>query len=824
MNDQRTTEPGPGLPVRARLAASRGSACGQPARVRSALRQPGLRRSAGVRTAAWLAVLCLLPAAALPVRGADERPAATTAPKGSPGGGTLSGGATTHGTSGGGTSSVQGTAPAANVGTPGTGTSSATTGSGTPAGSAGTPEAPASPSEAEQIGALQRALDADRKRLEELRKQLDDPKSEYAVAEAEFNRLAAQLKQKEEAAEIAGGKGLKEEAEAIGKELEELGPGRAAALERFEIALKERKLRQGNVRSLEEKIETTQAALEKLRSVDDEPAPPAPKDRPTTGTAGAKSTTPSGTQAASGNGGGNGNGNGKTGDKTNGTASGNGNGKGKGNAAPPETDPGKELVSAATGRPAGTGQASVAGAASTATPAAPAPKRKDVLEAEEEVARKEAEAAQAEQTAKEVADRVELLRKNLELERQLKQTVEQRVRNAEEVLARLKAEQAALQLVGSVPSDLLQKIRQAEQRRTEATSEGQRLEAHIRRLEDELAEVQPQHDRSGRAAVAKRQEAETQRKRLEWLTNPLALPSVWNWVSLRLPRVLAILMMLAVVYWISRTGRMLLVSFLSSQVGRGTKEERENRAKTLTGVFHNAGNLLIVAIGAVMLLEEVGIPVAPLLGGAAVFGLAIAFGTQSLIKDYFTGFMILMEQQYLVNDIIKIGSVSGQVESITLRMTVLRDTDGSVHFIPHGQITQVTNLTHGWSRVVFEVGISYREDVDRVIGILTELAAEMRQDETFGRLILEDATMQGVDRLTESAVMIRLLIKTRPLQQWAVRREFLRRVKVRFDKEGIEMPTPQLTIFHANSNGPETPTVPLEGPPSSPSKLRPTGS
>jgi moderate conductance mechanosensitive channel len=253
--------------------------------------------------------------------------------------------------------------------------------------------------------------------------------------------------------------------------------------------------------------------------------------------------------------------------------------------------------------------------------------------------------------------------------------------------------------------------------------------------------------------------------------------------------------------WVSRLLENRLVDLISHRGHRGSVEDRENRAKTLVGVFHNAATLLIVAGGSLMIFDEMGIPIAPLMGGAAVIGLAVAFGAQSLIKDFFTGFMILLEQQFMVNDVVKIGDISGQVERISLRMTVLRDLEGRVHFIPHGQITSTTNLTHGWSRAVFDIGVAYKENVDRVMQVLLELCKELRNDPAFGPLILEDAVMLGVDSLGDSAVTIKFYFKTRPLRQWPVKREMLRRIKNRFDELGIEIPFPHQTVYQHHVSG-----------------------
>ncbi len=168
---------------------------------------------------------------------------------------------------------------------------------------------------------------------------------------------------------------------------------------------------------------------------------------------------------------------------------------------------------------------------------------------------------------------------------------------------------------------------------------------------------------------------------------------------------------------------------------------------------------------------------------------------QSLIKDFFVGFMVLLEQQYMVNDVVEIGAIKGQVERISLRITVLRDLEGRVHFVPHSQINTVTNLTHGWSRAVFEIGVAYKESVDRVMQVLTALACDLRRDDTFGRSILTDPVMLGVDSLGDSSVVIKFYLETRPLQQWTIKREMLRRIKNEFDRLGIEIPFPHMTIY-----------------------------
>ncbi|MFC1580994.1 mechanosensitive ion channel family protein, partial [Thermodesulfobacteriota bacterium] len=165
------------------------------------------------------------------------------------------------------------------------------------------------------------------------------------------------------------------------------------------------------------------------------------------------------------------------------------------------------------------------------------------------------------------------------------------------------------------------------------------------------------------------------------------------------------------------------------------------------------------------------------------------------MRDYFSGFMILVEGQFQLNDVIKIGDVSGSVERMSMRMTTLRDLKGKAHFIPNGQIKRVTNMTHKWSQVMFEIGVTYRADVDRVMALLTDIAGEMKEDEKYKDNIIAEPVMLGVDLFGRSGIVIKMLMRTKAGMQWSVKREMLRRIKNRFDKEGIEIPLPQRVVY-----------------------------
>ncbi|HOW88570.1 MAG TPA: mechanosensitive ion channel family protein [Candidatus Omnitrophota bacterium] len=225
------------------------------------------------------------------------------------------------------------------------------------------------------------------------------------------------------------------------------------------------------------------------------------------------------------------------------------------------------------------------------------------------------------------------------------------------------------------------------------------------------------------------------------------------------------------------------------------EEESILRLKTFLHVLKWLGSIFIVCFGLYELLENFGIDVAPLLAGAGIVGLAFGFGGQYLIRDLINGIFILLEGQFRVNDVVKIGELGGLVESMNLRVTQLRDLEGRVIYIPNGEIKTVINFTKGHSQALLDVGIAYKEKVDDVMRVMKEIAQEMRQDPYFGKLILEDMEMLGVDAFMDSAVIIKCRMKTLPIKQWEVAREYRRRLKNRFDELGIEIPFPHRKIY-----------------------------
>lgn len=223
--------------------------------------------------------------------------------------------------------------------------------------------------------------------------------------------------------------------------------------------------------------------------------------------------------------------------------------------------------------------------------------------------------------------------------------------------------------------------------------------------------------------------------------------------------------------------------------------EAVKRAETLGRVFRYVAAIVVGTVAAMLVLSELGISLAPLLGAAGVVGLAVGFGAQSLVKDFFTGFFLLFENQIRSGDVVRVADHTGFVEEITLRYVRLRDYDGNVHFVPNGMITSVVNMSRGFAQSVVDVGVAYRENVDEALAVMREVGATLRADPAFEHRILDQVEIVGVERWDDSAVTLRCRFKVAPLEQWTVRREYLRRLKQAFDERGIEIPYPHLTVY-----------------------------
>jgi small conductance mechanosensitive channel len=282
------------------------------------------------------------------------------------------------------------------------------------------------------------------------------------------------------------------------------------------------------------------------------------------------------------------------------------------------------------------------------------------------------------------------------------------------------------------------------------------------------------------------------------LTMEALVDRVTRWGIAHVPNVLRIVLVLVVAFAVSKVLRH-LVSRLERLADDGDPEtlsDREKRARTLGRILRQAVAALVWSIGAMLVLAEVGVDLKPFLAGAGIAGLALGFGAQTLVKDLIAGFFILLENQFRVNDVIRTAGVEGMVDAMNLRTTVLRDPEGRVHVIPNGSIDVVTNLTREGSRALLDVGVGYREDIDRCLDVLRRVGQEIAKDPVHGPMLRGPFQVLGVERFDASAVVLRLWVETRPHHKVDVLREMRMRIKKAFDEAGIEMPFPQMTVHH----------------------------
>lgn len=231
---------------------------------------------------------------------------------------------------------------------------------------------------------------------------------------------------------------------------------------------------------------------------------------------------------------------------------------------------------------------------------------------------------------------------------------------------------------------------------------------------------------------------------------------------------------------------------------RSPAEERQ-REDTLIRITGGATNTLIMIVAFLMVLSEAGINIGPLLAAAGVAGIAIGFGGQYLIRDLVAGLFMILENQYRVGDVVCLDDTCGLVEDISLRMATLRDLDGTVHHVPHGVVSKVSNLSKEYARVNLNIGVAYASDLEEVIEVLNRVGEDLAADATWKHDILKPVAFERVDEFADSAILVKVLGETRPLRQWAVAGEYRKRIKMAFDKAGIEIPFPQRTLHQAHA-------------------------
>jgi small-conductance mechanosensitive channel len=269
---------------------------------------------------------------------------------------------------------------------------------------------------------------------------------------------------------------------------------------------------------------------------------------------------------------------------------------------------------------------------------------------------------------------------------------------------------------------------------------------------------------------------------------------ILNWAQAHGLKVIIILAIWLILHYITRPIIKKIVTRAVTRDDKLTAEEEEKRETTLIRIFVGTIKIVVGIVFFLMILSELGIDVGPLIAGAGIVGIAVGFGAQYIVRDIITGFFIILENQYRVGDSVTLAGIGGSVEDITLRVTVLRDLDGTVHHIPHGEIKTVSNRAKGFARVNINVGVDYDSDLEKVIKVVNEVGEELANDQEYKDSIIEAPKFIRVDQFADSAIIIKIVGEVMPLKQWEVAGEVRKRLKIAFDKNGIVIPFPQVVM------------------------------
>ena len=278
----------------------------------------------------------------------------------------------------------------------------------------------------------------------------------------------------------------------------------------------------------------------------------------------------------------------------------------------------------------------------------------------------------------------------------------------------------------------------------------------------------------------------------------------WQTIMFGALRILLVLL----IAWIIMIAVRIVLGRFEKRLTRKTQVEGEGpteaskRAETLVRLLRQGVRIALSIVVLLIILREVGVDIGPILASAGIVGLAVGFGAQNLVRDVISGFFLIMENQVRVGDVAVVNGKGGLVEDINFRTIVLRDLSGVVHVFPNGAIDTLANMTREWSAYVFDIGVAYKEDVDKVMEIMKDEGSKLREDEVFGALMIEDIEIFGVDQFADSAIVIKGRLRTKPIKQWDVGREYRRRLKIRFDQEGIEIPFPHRSIYFGEASSP----------------------
>lgn len=461
-------------------------------------------------------------------------------------------------------------------------------------------------------------------------------------------------------------------------------------------------------------------------------------------------------------------------------------------AAPPSSE---KMAGLMTGWAAAR-EAGEKGAASGPDAATPATIEEEtdehIIEAKKELDGKQGALKAAEREVTLTDRGISVFERDITSTREFLETIRDELQAAEKDRATLDAELERRRGTDPLPpAEELKKLEdqrgEADRRLVAARVDEARQETRLRTSERVLGLIRESREASATRVSKAEAEVASAQSRLLFLQSPVAPHRILRWVARKGPQVAGTILGIIVLWMLVRTLGDRAVGELVRRRGGGTEAERESRAETLRRAFRSTSGWAFLILGVLAALEQAGVNVTVLFGGAAVFGAAVAFGAQSLIKDYFSGFMILVENQYSVGHTVRVGDVTGTVEDITLRVLVLRDLQGIAHFIPHNQVAKVSNLTYGWASVAIDVRVPSELNEDEVMESLMEIARGLQDDPRFRMQLIGKPEMLGIDSLNESSMVIKLLVKTRPLSRWQIKRELLRRVKKAFDAQHIKI-------------------------------------
>jgi small-conductance mechanosensitive channel len=438
------------------------------------------------------------------------------------------------------------------------------------------------------------------------------------------------------------------------------------------------------------------------------------------------------------------------------------------------------------------GMPPVAPSPTPSPPATVVPATAKQIEARKAAEKSAAKVIEAEQAIENFLVRKAALQEQIKLEQDLLESAEQTVINVTQAVetrtTELESETAAG--AGEARQRKLRKIIARGEERLEAT----KLDVEKRRknIEDfnvRLQALEQEQLSVEHRAEERREAAQAALKRSVWLESPLHPANLSRWALDRGPRILVVIVATVVLVLVIRFFVGGVARFIVG-IGQRKRQRNTNRADTLSLSFGSALTFVVVAVSILLIFEEAGVDIKTVLGGAAILGVAIAFGAQNLMRDYFNGFIILLEDQYELNDLVQINNHTGRVERVSLRTTVLRDLAGKLYFIPNGEIRSVINRSYEWTRAILDVRVGYEEDVDRIMSILDDVARSLYSDAEFKDKVIDAPEMLGVDEFAQFGVVIRLMIRTVPDEVFAVKREMLRRIKNKFDELGIRIPVP----------------------------------